>query len=344
VTVRQLHILHANEALHALPPAFAAAARSGDALVLHTCQRIMVLTCQADTVNSLRDHLPADAHCEVQEGASAYELLLRLACGLESRLAGETEVFGQFKQCWQEFSAGRSELATHVSGLMQTLFRDVKDIRSRYLTGTGSASYGSLVRRVLAPVQPVVAQPAAAPVLLVGAGQLAQSVAPWLKASELWIWNRNADRAASLADELRRRDAQRLVRVLPSTDAAELAAWRSARDVVVCVPADQQRDHARITAWNQQRDERGRLVHLGFSDIPDDDSGHAVWRTAEPLLHLGHLYEMLRASNEQRAAQLDQARYACANKSLQALAPRPAALAAAMADHAGRAAGARTYS
>ena len=140
MTVRQLHILHSNEALHALPPAFEAAARAGDALVLHTCQRIMVLGCRDDMIQAMRDQLPPGAHCELREGAAAYELLLRLACGLESRLAGETEVFGQFKQCWQEFTAARSELAGHVSGLMQTLFRDVKDIRSRYLTGTGAAT------------------------------------------------------------------------------------------------------------------------------------------------------------------------------------------------------------
>lgn len=340
MTVRQLHILHSNEALQALPAAFESVARSGEALVLHTCQRIVVLGCEAQALQSLRDHLPAGSHCEVREGASAYELLLRLACGLESRLAGETEVFGQFKQCWQDFSAAHSELAGHVSGLMQALFRDVKDIRSRYLTGTGSASYGSLVRRVLgASSQPNVA----APVLLVGAGQLAHSVAPWLKASELWLWNRNAGRAEALADELRRRDEQRIVRVLPSTFEAELAAWREARDVVVCVPPDAERDPARVTAWSHPRGERGRLVHLGFSEDPADGSGHGVWAAAEPLLHLGHMFDMLRASNEQRAAQLDQARQACAEKALQALAPRAAALPA-FSELSGRAALARTYS
>ena len=338
VTVRQLHVLHAAEALQSLPPAFDAAAAAGEALVLHTCQRVLVLACRAETLGALARHLPPGTLLELRDGAAAYELLLRLACGLESRLAGETEVFGQFKQCWQQFSQGRSDLAGHVSALMQTLFRDVKDIRSRYLTGTGSASYGSLVRRVLAPVQPGTETPAAAPVLVVGAGQLAQSVAPWLKGSEIWIWNRNTGRAESLADELRRRDDQRVVRVLPPTCEAELAAWRSVRDVVVCVPPDAERDVARVKAWSHPRDERGRLVHLGFSDMPAD-AGHAVWQSADPL-HLGHLYEMLRASNEQRAAQLEQARRACADKALQALAPRPAVIAGL----AGRRAGARNYS
>ena len=326
MSLRQLQILHASEALPALPPAFAAAAQSGDALVLHTCQRVMVLACRPEIVHALQQELPAGAQAETCGGAAAYELLLRLACGLESRLAGETEVFGQFKQCWQEFQRARFDLAGHVSGLMQNLFRDVKDIRSRYLTGTGSASYGSLVRRVLNANAP--SEAATAPILLVGAGQLAQSVAPWLRNAELWIWNRSAGRAEALAAELLRRDAERVVRILPSTYEAELAAWRAARDVIVCIPPDHQRDAQRVDAWSHPRDERGRVVHLGFNEVPAHAQGAAPWAGVDPLLHLGHLYEMLRASNEQRAAQLEQARRACADKALQALAPRPNVLAA----------------
>lgn len=328
MSFRQLQILHASEALTELPQAFQAAARSGEALVLHTCQRVMVLSCSEQLLRDLHGQLPANARVETCSGSAAYELLLRLACGLESKLAGETEVFGQFKQCWQEFQASRSDLACHVSGLMQSLFRDVKDIRSRYLTGTGSASYGSLVRRVLNANAGNTAAAANAPVLLVGAGQLAQSVAPWLKHSELWIWNRSAERAEALAEDLRRRDAERVVRVLPSTFEAELAAWRAARDVIVCVPADHERDAHRVDAWSHPRDERGRVIHLGFSEVPATETGEAHWTAVDPLLHLGHLYEMLRASNEQRAAQIEMARRACADKALQALAPKPAMLAA----------------
>ena len=156
----------------------------------------------------------------------------------------------------------------------------------------------------------------------------------------------HAETMARLATARQRATAsrERLVRVLPSTFEAELAAWRAARDVVVCVPADAERDAERVSAWNHARGERGRLVHLGFSDIPADGSGNAVWGAAEPLLHLGHMYEMLRASNEQRAMQLDQARRACADKSLQALAPRPAGVASTIAGMSGRATGAHSRS
>jgi Glutamyl-tRNAGlu reductase, N-terminal domain/Shikimate / quinate 5-dehydrogenase len=326
VTVQNLQVLHSSEATLALPVGIGAAALRGDALVLHTCQRILAVTLDAATSAVLQSELTDDERTESQTGAAAYDLLLRLACGLESRLAGETEVFGQFKQCWSDFAKARSPLAGQLSGTMQALFRDVKDIRSRFLTGTGSASYGSLVRRVLASTDGGTthsenAMPVA-PVLLIGAGQLAQSVAPWLNASDLLIWNRNVQRAHELADELRRRDRERRVVVLGADTAAELAAWRSARDVVVCIPPDAERDRARIAAWMAPRAERGRLVHLGFSELPGNGCAHRDWESAPNLLHLGHMYDLLRASNEQRRAQLDQARRACEDKSLQALAPR----------------------
>jgi len=47
-----------------------------------------------------------------------------------------------------------------------------------------SASYGSQVRRLLGD------DAAAGPTLLIGAGQLAQAIAPWLTGSELWLSNR----------------------------------------------------------------------------------------------------------------------------------------------------------
>src|ERR1700733_2440707 len=41
----------------------------------------------------------------VRTGAEAYAFLLRLICGLESRILGETDIFGQFKEAWKTWSA-----------------------------------------------------------------------------------------------------------------------------------------------------------------------------------------------------------------------------------------------
>ena len=189
----------------------------------------------------------------------------------------------------------------------------MKAIRSQCLSGIGSASYGSLVRRVLDSAVLKSTEGAGA-VLVVGAGQLAASVAPWLQANEIWIWNRTADKAETLAAEMRRRAPGKIVRVLASDAAAELEAWRLATHVVVCVPADVDRDVARVAAWAEPRAVRGKLVHLGVNLQVRALAGQGVWGAAAELLHMGAMYDLLRASNELRAGLLDRARQACAEK------------------------------
>lgn len=302
--LRELQVLHADQAVAQLPEALVHAAADGRAFVIHTCQRLVVVSCGRESRDALRPLL--EAATEVHEGPRAYAFLLRLACGLESRLPGETEVLGQLKQCWVAFEASRPLLAQQLRPFMQSLFRDVKDVRSRFLSGLGSASYGSLVRRLLdAPGAP-------GPVLLIGAGQLAESVAPWLRGSELWLANRSEQRAQQLAGRLRQRNPDRPVRVIESGAEAELAAWRTARDVVVCVPGDAALDVARTQAWRAPRAQRGQLIHLGI-----DDSGDASdWAGAPAMLNLSALYALMQQHDELRRAQLARAERACTERSL----------------------------
>ncbi|MCC7460941.1 MAG: hypothetical protein IT480_00625 [Gammaproteobacteria bacterium] len=276
-----------------------------DALVVDTCQRRVGILASREACEALRRQFPADGGLQLFEGHEAYAFLLRFACGLESRLVGETEIFGQIKQAWNDFTLEPSALAHELSPWMQRLFQDVKDIRARFLSSLGSASYGSQVRRLLG--EPV----AGGTTLLVGAGQLAESIAPWLDGGELQIWNRTTGRAIELANELIKRPGLRQISVLDGHD-AELAAWGRARDVVVCIPADPERDPARIAAWNARADRGGRLIHLGLSDALT----HAHWGTASDLLDLGTLFDLLRSHTEQRRRAVERARRGCAEKAM----------------------------
>jgi len=301
--LRQLNVLHWL-GQHKVGREPIAAARHG-ALVVDTCQRRVAIVDSHEAREALRRHFPADGGLQHFEGHEAYAFLLRFACGLESRLVGETEIFGQIKQAWNDFTLEPSPLAHELSPWMQRLFQDVKDIRARYLSSMGSASYGSQVRRLLG-------EPAAGgTTLLVGAGQLAESIAPWLDGGELQIWNRTTGRAVELANELIKRPGLRQVRVLDSHE-AELAAWRHARDVVVCIPADPERDPARIAAWNARADRGGRLIHLGLAQALE----HPHWGTASDLLDLGALFDLLRSQTEQRRRAVERARHGCAEKAL----------------------------
>ena len=262
-----------------------------------------------------RLEFPADGAIETFEGVDAYAFLLRFACGLESKLVAETEIFGQIKQAWREFSecspAPSRPLARALSPWIQLLFQDAKAVRAQYLAKLGSASYGSQVRRLLGE------DAKGGPTLLIGAGQLAQSVAPWLTGSQLWLWNRTSERAVELARELAKRDPARPVRVIESGGRSdgqsneELAAWRAARNVIICVPADERMDRARVAAWHERSDRAGRVVHLG---LPVD--GAAPWNALPELVSLGALFEMLQAQSELRRRQIERARRACLEKAL----------------------------
>lgn len=301
----ELQVLHFETAAIALTPAdLAAAGGLRQAWVIPTCQRVVVAAVGREARAQIIERLPAAARAQAFSGVEAYAFLLRFACGLESRLAGETEVFGQIKDSWRAFSAKPSLLSGQFNCWVQRLFRDTKEVRAEQLLGLGSASYGSQVRRLLGATTQ-------GPTLLVGAGKLAQTVAPWLDSGELVIWNRTQERALELMQLVQRRNANRVCRVLDSSGQAELAAWEMAGNVVLCVPADAARDAGRIAAWQSRPRQGGRIVHLGLSQSMD-----AAWAGVPGLTDLAALFDMLRAQSDQRSAQLARARRACAEKAV----------------------------
>jgi len=98
---------------------------------------------------------------------AAYTHLLEVICGLASPIVGETEVMAQFK-------AFAATLPPEFADLRQTsgrLLLDARTVRTRYLTGLGSRSYGSAVRRHVRDCTRV---------SLVGTGLLAQEILPFL--------------------------------------------------------------------------------------------------------------------------------------------------------------------
>jgi hypothetical protein len=303
----QLHDLKVLNWRAARPPGVAGAEvdLGLDYLPIDTCQRRVAICNGAAMLSLLRREFPDDGALECYQGADAYAFLLRFAAGLESKLVAETEIFGQIKTAWRLLSERGTPLGSQLSPWIQLLFQDAKEIRSQHLCSLGSASYGSQVRRLLGD------EASGGPTLLVGAGQLAQSVGPWLPGSQLWLWNRTRERALELSRELAKRDPARPVRVLEAGAPAELAAWRAARNVIVCVPGDTAQDAVRVAAWNERADCGGRVIHLGLGA-----EAVAPWNTLPALVSLGALFEMLQAHSEQRRRQFERARRACREKAL----------------------------
>ena len=266
-----------------------------------TCLRDVRIGAEAPVVQ------PSAEACESagfarHTGADAYQFLLQLACGLESEIAGETEILGQIKESWRQFEAASPEQAAALRPWMQRLLQDTKEIRSEYVVGLGSATYGSLVRRLIG------ADPGGT-TLLLGAGQLAETVLPYLDSPEVLVCNRNVDRARELVAKQRQRSALRRQMVIGSGLDEELAAWRHADFVVLAIPADAQRDAARVQAWRSRMSPGRRVLHLGIQE-----AAGTAWEEIEDLVTLRDLFGLRDTQASQREAVLARARKACFSK------------------------------
>jgi glutamyl-tRNA reductase len=124
---------------------------------------------------------------QLTEG-EAYRVLLEILCGLQSPMVGETQVLGQFKA----FLATLGRDQAWLGRIGQRLLGDAREVRTKYLQGLGSRSYGSAVRRYLAAGRHAV---------LIGTGKLAQEVLPFLADDGRTVdhWGRREDAASSNA-------------------------------------------------------------------------------------------------------------------------------------------------
>ena len=270
-----------------------------EACVISTCLReVRVAVLPVDAQPAPME--AAAAGYERFTGAEAYRFLLQLSCGLMSEIAGETEIFGQIKQAWREHEAAQVAAARELRPWMQRLLQDTKEVRSEHVVGLGSATYGSLVRRLLGGTLP-------GPTLLIGAGQLAETILPFLDSGEVLLWNRSQERARAMLARARAPQAAR-VRLLESTSHAESTAWRAARDVVICIPADPARDAQRAQLWRANSRE-GRVLHLGI----DTELGTA-WQFPG-VATLKDLFGLRDSQAAQRDALLSRASKACTDKS-----------------------------
>ncbi len=295
--IRHLTVLHlARTAGHPAPPAgwerCLPPSSATSCWRLETCQRSLFVSLNpASRVAVPLVALPPGV--EIFHGATAYEFLLRVATGLASELAGETNILGQLKAAWSHQS--------RQSPWLQWLFADAKEIRANYLSSVGGASYGRLVRQLLRSAGGL----DAGPVLIVGAGDMAETVCPWLRATPMQILNRTPARAEALARQLQEQPGATVEVV--AADQAE-AAWRNAGAVVVCAPFDPVEDVLR-QEWLRPAgpNEFARpVIHLGGNR---QDAGD--WSTLPQFHCLDDLYTLQRQSDGRQARQLGLAFQAC---------------------------------
>ncbi len=222
------------------------------------------------------------------EHRDAHRFLLEVMTGLRSKIAGETNVLGQCRRAWRSFGE-RNPRRPELQTLMHRLFSQAAEIRRTYLEGIGGASYGSLLRMLLRPARDD-------RILIVGAGALAQSILPYLRAWPIGVWNhRNIDEQFSR------------VRIFAPEEAEQAAAW--GEHVVMTTPADACND----LQWAQllSRQPKRSVVHLGHRR-----GSHFPLPTDTRSWQLDDLFDLAEAQANVRSLQVERARRACAELAL----------------------------
>lgn len=263
---------------------------TSECLQINTCQRTLFLTSGHEVGKTFF----TDSN-RAFTGTDAYEYLLRFACGLESEIKGETDVFGQVKTAFKNLSSQHPVLSESLNAIFQKLLEDTKEIRAHYLQGIGGNTYGALARRLMNPGE-------TDRVLMIGAGDISKSVSPYFADSNLTIWNRSSQRLNDLGADLARKGLTAAL----STDTSALAeAIRNATMILIATPTGSSVEDAVA----QHLRPGTKVLHLGAQS---KDTKLLPF----PTLSLTDIFEMEKEQGEIRQKQVRQAMQACHERSL----------------------------
>ena len=156
-----------------------------EAILLSTCNR-SELYCEADDADLLldwfcaqtsvpRDELISVTYVYQEEAAIAH--LMQVACGLDSMVLGESQILGQMKNAFSESCAAQA-VNVLFHRLFQHVFKLAKEIRTATAIGACPVSVASAAVHFAKQQIPQFAQ---ANVVLIGAGDMAELLARYLK-------------------------------------------------------------------------------------------------------------------------------------------------------------------
>ena len=137
----------------------------------------------------------------VKTSNEAAKHALKVASGLDSLILGESQILGQFKNCFH-VAGSAGTLGRELKHFSQMIFRGAKAIRTQTKIGENSVSLGSLTVTI---AERLFAQLSACRVMLIGAGEIARLVGKHLKSagiSQFTIANRSRTRGEELAKVL----------------------------------------------------------------------------------------------------------------------------------------------
>lgn len=161
---------------------------------------------------------------EVYHGEKAYEFVLEVTSGLKSRVIGETEILGQFKDLFLKQNFPATPWGQTMRKLMQSVLADVKTVRSQHLVSLGSHSYGSFARRYLKGIQTI---------SFLGSGNLTQAMLPWLQkqSDDLRVFCRDTSRSQKVKEDFSYISLHSLSENMSVTGGLIVAAPMTAREI-----------------------------------------------------------------------------------------------------------------
>ncbi len=139
----------------------------GDFL-LKTCQRTLLMSFAA------KKELRESDKLEIFKGNEAYRYLLEIICGLKSELLAENEIVAQFREAYATYVQNEAQRHPFIMRTLERLFKDAKEIRSKFLVNIGQHSYCALTRKIL--LDKCKDQRLEKKVLILGSGKLAQDL------------------------------------------------------------------------------------------------------------------------------------------------------------------------
>jgi glutamyl-tRNA reductase len=240
IEIRERVALHGEDTEHALVHLLARPG-IGEAFLLSTCNRTEVYVQSREEDEAYRSvldlvflqrapELEKPGRLYVKRNSEAARHLLGVASGLESMVLGEPEILGQIKQ-----SAVVAETVGASGPVLRRLLRSALSAGARSRQETAiSAGAVSLGYAIVELARNIFSGLDECRVLLVGAGEIARSVArPLVErgARELVVTNRSAERAQQLKEEFPQAE------LVPFDQ--RMDAVRSADVVVVTTGADE---------------------------------------------------------------------------------------------------------
>jgi glutamyl-tRNA reductase len=192
---------------------------AAEAVILSTCNRVEIYAATPleprQAFKALQDFLLkyhaysevlSDEIYQLTEPQSVHHLL-RVACGLDSMVLGETEVLGQLKQAY-DLALEHGHTGARLNRAFQRAFNVAKHVRTHTNIQRGSVSVGSVAVELAEKIFNSLRD---RDVMVIGAGDTGEKTAKALLsrgARSILVTNRSYDKAVALAETLGGRAVQ----------------------------------------------------------------------------------------------------------------------------------------